>query len=295
MSELSISLLGSFEANLDGQPLSNFRTRSVQALLIYLVCEAEQPLRPGSGRASSRELLMDLLWPGMPLQSAQANLRQTVYRLRQMIPELNSKSGQETVPFLITNRQTIQINPEAVYSADVHAFDVLIAEDPEQAIALYQGDFLTDFFLPDSETFEEWANNQREAYRRQALDALKMVTAVYIQDNRYEEAVQLALRQLEIDNLRESSHRQLMEAHARNGHRQVALSHFNTFTQLLADELAIEPESETVALIERIRSGEITTESSEAPESAETDADSALPDHNFTALAYLFYWSPKRN
>ena len=280
MSQFSISLLGSFEANLDGQPLSNFRTRSVQALLIYLVCAAERPHRPGSGQASPREQLMDLLWPGMPLQSAQANLRQTIYRLRQMIPELNSKEGDTAVPFLITNRQTIQINPDADYIADVHAFDALIDQDPEQAIALYQGDFLTDFFLPDSDTFEEWANNQREAYRRQALDAMETITAVHLQDGRYEAAIQLALRQLEIDNLREISHRQLMEANARNGHRQVALSHFNTFTQLLADELAIEPESETVALIERIRAGEIATESSEAPESAETDADSALPDHN---------------
>lgn len=270
MSQFSISLFGSFAATLDGEPLSNFRTRSVQALLIYLVCEAERP--------SSREQLMDLLWPGMPLQSAQANLRQTIYRLRQMVPELKSKAGDTAVPFLITNRQTIQINPDADYRADVHVFDVLIEQDPEQAIALYHGDFLTDFFLPDSETFEEWANQQREVYRRQALDAMEMITAVHLQDGQYEEAIQLALRQLEIDNLRESGHRQLMEANARNGHRQVALSHFNTFKQLLEDELAIEPEPETLTLIASIRSGEITTAIPVETESVEPEA--SLPDHN---------------
>ncbi len=58
MLDLSISLLGSFEAMLDNVPLSPFRTASVQVLLIYPVCEAERP--------SSRELLMELLWPGMP-------------------------------------------------------------------------------------------------------------------------------------------------------------------------------------------------------------------------------------
>ncbi len=267
MSDFSISLFGAFTATLDGEPLSAFRTRTVQALLIYLICEAERP--------SSREQLMDLLWPGMPLQSAQANLRQTIYRLRQMIPELNSKADDTAVPFLITSRQAIQINPDAKYSADVHTFDVLIEQDPEQATALYQGDFLTDFFLPDSETFEEWANNQREAYRRQALDAMEMITAVHLQDGLYEAAIQFALRQLEIDNLRESSHRQLMEANARNGHRQIALSHFNTFKQLLADELAIEPEPETIALIESIRSGEIVT-----GVTAEAETETSLHDHN---------------
>jgi len=53
MSKLSISLLGAFEATLDERPLSPFRTKSVQALLIYPVCEAERP--------SPREHLMDLL------------------------------------------------------------------------------------------------------------------------------------------------------------------------------------------------------------------------------------------
>lgn len=69
MSDLSISLLGPFRMSLNGQPLTQFRTRSVQALLIYLVCEAERP--------HQREVLMDLFWPAMPLTSAQANMRQT--------------------------------------------------------------------------------------------------------------------------------------------------------------------------------------------------------------------------
>ena len=38
MPDLSISLLGSFAASLDGRSLLPFRAKSVQALLIYLVC-----------------------------------------------------------------------------------------------------------------------------------------------------------------------------------------------------------------------------------------------------------------
>ena len=153
MSELAISLLGAFAATLNDEPLDSFRTKSVQALLVYLLCEAKRPFRQGSAQASSREQLMDLLWPGMPLKSAQANLRQTVYRLRQMLPEVKGKDG-ELVPFLITNRQTIQINPNANYFADVHEFVSLIETSPEKTIAFYRDEFLADFFLPDSETFE---------------------------------------------------------------------------------------------------------------------------------------------
>jgi DNA-binding SARP family transcriptional activator len=151
--------LGSFAASLDGKSLLPFRAKSVQALLIYLVCEAE--------RAHQREALMDLLWPGMPPASAQTNMRQTLYRLRQAIPEVRGREAGTTVPFVVANRSTIQINPEAVYEVDVQQFTDLIERDPERAITLYRGDFLADFYLPDSETFEEWVNGRRAHHQRQ--------------------------------------------------------------------------------------------------------------------------------
>ena len=272
MSELAIYLLGTFEVWLNNEPIDSFRTKSVQALLAYLVCAAERP--------SSREQLMDLLWPGMPLKSAQANLRQTIYRLRQLIPEVQGPNG-EPVPLLITNRQTIQINPDASSCVDVHEFVSLIDSDPEKAIELYRGDFLTDFYLADSETFEEWANNQREVYRRQVLEAMEAVTAVSIQNSNYEKAIQLAQRQLEIDNLRESSHRQLMEGLARNGRRQEALSHYDKLRQLLQDELAIKPEPDTISLIEAIRAGELSkTATTPNVQSAIADDLLDMPIHN---------------
>ncbi len=54
MASLSLSLLGPFRAVLDGSPLPGFRTKKVQALLIYLVTERAMPHR--------REYLMELLW-----------------------------------------------------------------------------------------------------------------------------------------------------------------------------------------------------------------------------------------
>ncbi len=107
MSGLSLTLLGPFEATSNDQPLLKFRTNRVQALLIYLATE--------NARADTihrREALMDLLWPGLPQKSAQVNLRQTLYHLRKAVPELPAKDGAELLPFLLTDRQTIQINHE---------------------------------------------------------------------------------------------------------------------------------------------------------------------------------------
>ena len=65
---------------------------------------------------------MTLLWPDLPLVSAQASMRQMLYRLRKLIPEVKGQD-REVAPFLLSNRQTIQINPDADYFLDVDIFD----------------------------------------------------------------------------------------------------------------------------------------------------------------------------
>jgi predicted ATPase len=91
----------------------------------------------------------------------------------------------------------------------------------------------------------------------------------------------LAQRQIEIDNLRENSHRQLMEAWARNGRRREALSHYDKLCQLLQKELAIQPEPETQALIEAIRAGELSrTQAIPAPQSIPLKDDPEHHRHN---------------
>ncbi len=105
MAVLKLELLGSFRCLLGEEPLESFRTIKVQALLIYLAIDAE---------AHRRESLTALLWPGMPDRSARTNLRQIVYYLRQIIPELAAVEDQESpVQLMFVNRQSIQLNPAA--------------------------------------------------------------------------------------------------------------------------------------------------------------------------------------
>ncbi len=250
MSSLSLSLLGPFEATLGDQPLSNFRANKVQALLIYMATEATVTHR--------REALMDLLWPGLPLKSAQVNLRQTLYRLRQIIPEVDAKSGQSTVPLLLTDRHTVELNPDADIWFDVARFTDLLTQDPtpahlEQATALYRGDFSCDFYLPDSAEFEDWVAARRSRLRHQALAALDALTTFYIEQHAYDQAQAVAWRALEIDDLRESAYRGLMTALALDGQRGAALAQYRLCRQRLWDELGIEPADETNALYERIQ------------------------------------------
>ncbi len=274
MAALKLELLGRFRSFLGQEPLENFRTSKVQALLIYLAVEAE---------AHDRKSLTSLLWPGMPDISAKTNLRQIVYYLRKIIPELEAvEDGESPVQLMIVNRKSMQLNPGAKVVIDAHEFEVHLAnsrshdhldllscavcrEDLLQAIELYRGDFLHDFYLDDSDSYEEWAQLKREAYRRQALDALEILAAMYSRQKAYSAAQTYAERQLEIDNLREPAYRQLMEIMALSGRRTEAIAVYDVCRRLLAEELGMTPSKRTTELYDQILAGERSFESEPSP------------------------------
>ena len=68
MTGLSLSLLGPFQAEIAGQPITRFDSDKVLALLAYLVVEAACPHR--------RQALAGLLWPSSPERSARQSLSQ---------------------------------------------------------------------------------------------------------------------------------------------------------------------------------------------------------------------------
>jgi WD40 repeat protein/DNA-binding SARP family transcriptional activator len=265
---LEMFMFGSVQAKVNGRPLGSFRTRKVQALLIWLVAEQSS----GKGQ---REKLMTLLWPGLPPESAQTNLRQIIYQLRKAVPSAQGTDGADPVPFLHADRQSVFINPSFPCQADVTTFDGLLRQAWEhdhqdllicsdcsrwlqEAIALYQGDFLADFYLSDSNEFEEWAAITRANLRRQALDALETVAEILIFQKEYRQARTFVERQLEIDDLRESAYRQLMTLLALSGQRSEALGVYETCRRLLAAELGMAPTARTTALYEQIHAGEVS-------------------------------------
>ncbi|MFN2163454.1 MAG: protein kinase domain-containing protein, partial [Candidatus Promineifilaceae bacterium] len=267
MSSLFLHLFGPFSAELDGRPLNKFRTNKMRALLIYLV--VEPPI------VHQREALMTMLWPDLPLESAQTNLRQIIYQLRKAIPEVaalpdvGAREGDGRVPLILSERQTVQLNPEAAAAADATTFSNLLEAVQahehsglnscslcqsrlDEAVVLCDGSFLADFYLEDSSQFEDWAHRRREAYRRQVMDALAALVDGSLQRGDYVRAQQYAQRHLDLDNLDERACRQMMEVLARSGRRREALAVYEEVVRLLRDELGMSPMAQTIRLAEQI-------------------------------------------
>jgi DNA-binding SARP family transcriptional activator/predicted ATPase len=276
MARLEIALLGGFQASSDGDPITRFETDPARALLAYLA------LHPGT--SLRRDVLADLLWPDQARPEALHALRQTLNRVRRAI-------GDEAHPsHLHVTRQTIQFDPDSSYWLDTNAFANLANTVHEhthrrmeacwvcmqrltEAADLYRGDLLSGFNL-GSLPFQEWLTMEREHLHRQAMEVFFHLAACHEQHAEYKQVQHYARRQLTLEPWREEAHRQLMASLALSGQRSAALAQYETCRRMLADELGVEPEPDTVLLYDRIRDGNLQT--------------SQVPPHNLPASLTRF-------
>jgi predicted ATPase/DNA-binding SARP family transcriptional activator len=263
-----MTLLGGFAVSVEGLPVTRFESDQVRALLAYLA------LTPG--RAHSRAHLADLFWPGLPAEAARANLRNTLSRLRHALNDRNAAA-----PLIVADQRTVALALGPDVLCDGARFAALAdrcaahehrrletciycAPQLREAAELYQGALLGDLSLSRSPLFEEWLLATRARMEQQALE---LFTALARAAEAGGDAAQLrrfAQLQLEIEPWREQAHRQLMLGLALSDERGAALAQYRLLQTLLARELQLEPEAETRALYERIRSTPQLNSTSEA-------------------------------
>jgi predicted ATPase/DNA-binding SARP family transcriptional activator len=221
-----------------------FRTRTVEALLIYLASQ-RRPL--------GREILAELLWPERTQEQARTNLRVAIHRLREQLD-----------PYLLVTRQSIAIHPDREIFLDAAHFEAHLATGQLiAATALYRGDFLDGFYQDGSPAFEQWALLERERLRTLAISAYQQLIDQTAAADQVDTAIAAAQRLLSLDSLHEPTHRQLMRLLAQAGQRSAALTQYETCRQLLTTELDVPPDEMTTALYERIRTNSFGPEISD--------------------------------
>jgi len=250
MSSLSIRLLGPFQVEAAGEPVTNYASDRSRALLAYLATEADQPHR--------RDKLAGLLWPNSPQKTARTNLRRALSDCRKAIGD-----HQATPPYLLITRQAIQFNSASDAWVDVAAFTAMaemknsLLDDRavqrlEETAVLYRARFLEGFYIEDALPFEEWALLKGERFQRQALLLLHRLVAHYEACGAYERAVPYAWQQVELDPFQEPAQQQVMRLLAMTGQRTAALSQYESLKRLLDEEMGMAPAGKTTALYEKI-------------------------------------------
>ncbi len=211
-------------------PLGELRAGTKElALLAYLARRAPRPV--------SRAELATLLWGERREAQARQSLRQALVRLKRAVD----------LPF--------DVQPESVallpgeWDLDVAAFEAdLAAGRLREAVARWEGDFLTGTEDVGGEAYRQWVEVEREALRQRVGPAFEQLVAEAEHAGDWRAAAEWAGRWAAARPLEERVHRRLTEVLRLAGRPQDALATHAAFVARLRAELAIEPSPETLRL-----------------------------------------------
>ena len=243
----TIRMFGELRAERGDRVISRF-SRKTGSLLSRL---AYPPLR-----AHPRERLIDLLWGDevLKLSNARGSLNTELGRLRNVIiePDLPAKRVIEA------NRNEVWLNADTCES-DIEAFEAALnAADRadsdlergsklEDATRLYRGELLPDMY-------DEWVLAERYRLAEMYLSALRDLLDLAEATGNVSGAIDHATAIVSADPLDEASHRALMRSFAAAGRIAAADRQYAVLVRILESELGVEPDPESVATIESIRS-----------------------------------------
>ncbi len=235
--DVRVQLLGPVAVEVDGQPVTGFRSHKTLALLAFLVTEQ---------RPVARNYLATLFWPDAPLADGRGHLRRALHDLVQKLPGA-----------LWLDYYTAQFNPALFAQTDLAQLARHEAAPGELALgpvlALYRGQFLEGIELPDCPEFETWLSVEREAWNLKASKRLEELLADHTAAGQFPEALEIGWQLLHLAPWNEDYYRSQMLLLVRLRQFAQALRLYQRYQHMLTQELSLEPTAEIEALHTHIR------------------------------------------
>jgi DNA-binding SARP family transcriptional activator len=243
---LQISLLGRFTIQQGDEIFGSerFRLRKACNMIKLLALVPRHRLQ--------RDQILEWLWPDHTPEASNNSLYQALRCARQVLDHL-------TPPGTIR----IEVDLLCLYSnpplrVDVEAF-VATAEQARQSqdVTLYQSalTLYTGELLPENR-YDEWTISRREALEQIYLNLLMSLARLYQTQGDHQSAIPVYQCLIAADPMQEEAHVSLMYSFALSGHRSHALRQYQLLQDILAKNLAIEPDPETKRLHQLILAGQ---------------------------------------
>ena len=248
--DLAINMLGSVEVFRDPSGMKKEAWRLSKALHIFCYLCSRRNHR------AQKETLVDLFWSEADSETVARNFHPTISHLRKA---LNSEQVMKK-DFVLYREGAYLLNPQYRYQLDTEQFESLLGKarearrlgNPEEsarllaeAIKLYRGDFLEEFYY-------NWTEELQSYYRDLYLEALKDLILYYVERRDYESVIRYGQMLLARDPYQEDVHCLIMEAYVRGGNRAAAIDQFDGLRKMLRRELGVDPLPATMSKYEAL-------------------------------------------
>ena len=190
--------------------------------------------------SSTRDQVLEALWPELDPLDAVNSLNQTVYFLRRVLEE---NYIEDLSPgYLHHDSDLIWLDPELVASRSnecrraIKAMPAIPTMDQvSQLAAMYRGRFALDF------EYEEWASPYREWLHASFLEIVERAVTADLESGHYLRGINLARRVLDIDNTADRVEITLLRLYRASGAHSAAAEQYAHYASAIRDQLGIEP------------------------------------------------------
>ncbi|MGP4018661.1 AfsR/SARP family transcriptional regulator [Saccharopolyspora sp. 5N708] len=219
---IRLTLLGGWELHANGEGVA--MSSNGQRLLAFLALR---------GR-TQRDYVAGVLWPESDDQSALANLRTTLWRVRQRIQGA-----------VISAQHEIELAPLVSLDVDglVAAGRYLVHQDstdsPGDCAEIGRDLAGHEPLLPG--WYDDWVLTERERLQQLQVHALEVAAERLVQSRHLASALEIAQAATQVEPFRETAHCAVVKVLLQQANPAQAVRHYQRYERLLDQELGIEP------------------------------------------------------
>lgn len=250
--QLKIQTLGPFRAWRGSLEITadDWRRRKARQLFQLLLTKR--------GGKLERDQIVDLLWPELGPEEAERDFKIAVSALYGVLEPERRRNA----PSAYVDRDGTRygLRPEADLWLDAQEFEARIAagdkalgassgaalEEYQQALALYQGEYLQEY------PYQEWSSEERERLLTLYLRSAERAAQILLDQEAWQEAIQACQLILARDDCWENAYRMLMIAYSRLDNQVEVRRAYRRCVERLGSQLDVQPAQATAELFESL-------------------------------------------
>jgi DNA-binding SARP family transcriptional activator len=240
---LAIKCLGTYEISRAGRPLPTGWKAKGRELVAYLVAHPA---------GAPKERIIEELWPGIDPKQGGARFDRYATLVR-----AQARGTEDSRMYVERVGDSSYRLEEGAWWVDAWEFELLVRDAERSAdmaevvtklrnaLALYGGEFCDDAYYP-------WLEGVRERFRDLFIEACGRLADLLSTAGEHEEALSVLDRAIKTDPVCEDLVRRAMAIEGALGRRAAALARYRKLEATLDEQLGVEPDPETQALVHRM-------------------------------------------